>query len=510
LPQGAAEASVPMPQTCEAAVPVDASLYRIRRQPTVLVGYGEPAEQIEREPNDTPAQADVLPMPGAANGWIAEPRDGKPDVDLYRFTARKGQSLVIETTAARRNSPADTRVEVLWTDGKPVQRVQLQAIRDSYLNFRGTDANQTGTRLQNWEEMDLDQYVYMNGEIARLFRMPQGPDSDLLFYALSGKRRGYFDSTATAHALEDKVYIVEPHPPGGKLSTNGLPVFPVYYANDDDERRELGSDSRLLFTVPTDGDYLVRVSDVRNYGGERYVYRITVREAAPDFAITIQGANLSVPPGSGRNFTVSVNRIDGYEEPVRVEFTDVPSGFSISNPIVVQPGHTEAKGTIFASKDGHTPDAESSPVKYVATAQINGKTVAKPKAELGRPKIESSPQLFVQLEPYIAGDATAPATIDVVPGQLTKAWLRVQRNGHKGQVTFDVENLPHGVIVADIGLSGVLIPADQSERQIFLQCAPWVAEQVRPCHARANEAGNPTSVPIMVHVRPAPDGQTRR
>jgi mono/diheme cytochrome c family protein len=510
LPQGAAEVSVQMPESGEAPVPVDAKLYRVRRQPTVLVGYGEDGEQIEREPNDAPAEPNVLFVPGAANGWIAEPHDGKPDVDLYRFAAKKGRTLVIETMAARRSSPADTRVEVLWPDGKPVQRVQLQAVRDSYLNFRGTDANQTGTRLQNWEEMDLDQYVYLNGEVVRLFRMPQGPDSDLLFYALNGKRRGYFDTTATAHALEDKVYIVEPHPPGDKLSANGLPVFPIYYANDDDERRELGSDSRLLFTAPADGQYLVRVSDVRSYGGERYVYRLTVREAAPDFAVSIQGANLSVPPGSGRNFTVSVNRIDGYEGPVRVEFTDVPPGFSISNPIVVQAGHTEAKGAIFASKDGHTPNAKAPPVKYVATAEVGGNTITKATAELGRPKVEGSPQLFVQLKPYVEGDAATPTTIELVPGQLTKAWLRVQRNGHKAQVTFDVENLPHGVIVADIGLNGVLIPADQTERQIFLQCAPWVKETVRPCHARANEAGNPTSAPVIVHVRPTGEGQVRR
>jgi hypothetical protein len=64
-----------------------------------------------------------------------------------------------------------------------------------------------------------------------------------------------------------------------------------------------------------------------------------------------------------------------------------------------------------------------------------------------------------------------------------------------------VENLPFGAIVADIGLNGVLIPDGQSERQIFLHCAPWVLEMDRLCYARAREAGNPTSVPVLVHVR---------
>ena len=30
------------------------------------------------------------------------------------------------------------------------------------------------------------------------------------------------------------------------------------------------------------------------------------------------------------------------------------------------------------------------------------------------------------------------------------------------------------------------------ERQVFLQCAPWVGEQDRLCYARAREAGTPT------------------
>ena len=67
-------------------------------------------------------------------------------------------------------------------------------------------------------------------------------------------------------------------------------------------------------------------------------------------------------------------------------------------------------------------------------------------------------------------------------------------------MTFDVENLPHGVIVMDIGLNGVLIPEKKSKRRIFLQCAPWVKPQERLCHARAREVGNPTSRPLLLRV----------
>ena len=64
-----------------------------------------------------------------------------------------------------------------------------------------------------------------------------------------------------------------------------------------------------------------------------------------------------------------------------------------------------------------------------------------------------------------------------------------------------MENLPHGVIVDNIGLNGVLIPKDKNERQIFLTAAKWVPEVDRLCFAQAKQAGDQTSLPVLIHVR---------
>src|SRR6185295_1589018 len=65
----------------------------------------------------------------------------------------------------------------------------------------------------------------------------------------------------------------------------------------------------------------------------------------------------------------------------------------------------------------------------------------------------------------------APPILTLAPGQRLPALLKIKRNGHEDLVTFFVENLPHGVIVDDIGLNGVLIPKGEHERQIFLGAA---------------------------------------
>jgi WD40 repeat protein len=496
----------------EIVVPVDPERFRARRELKALVSALP--EVTESEDNDTPGHAVKMSAPGGANGRFSPPGDA----DLYRFEAKAGQAWVVETQAAQRGSPADTRIEVLHADGRPVERVLLRAVRDSYLTFRPIDANAGGGRFWHWQEMDLGQFLYLQGEVMKLFLAPQGPDSEWKFFAQGGKRRGYFDTSATAHPLDEPAYIVESHPPGTKLPPNGLPLFPVVYANDDDADRKLGTDSKLIFTAPADGAYLVRVSETRGAGGDRYVYRLVVRRAKPDFRVTLEGTNPNVPLGSGTSFTARVDRIDGYEGPVRIELAGLPEGFSASTPIVIEAGHLEAKGTLFASVDCTAPSpADGAKVRITASASPEGLEVRRDVTGFGALTAVARPRTIVWLEPDLetAGDGASAdprkakaegsakgdrRLITVKPGGRVSALLKIQRFGHNERVTFDVENLPFGVIVDDIGLNGILIPEGATERRIFLTCAAWTPEASRPCYARVREAPNATSAPILLRV----------
>ena len=549
----------------EMDVPLDSEKFRSRRTLKVLVNDGP--ELIETEPNETPEQAMKIPVPSAVNGRIwrsadfqsavsqgfqpaelgkyrsrgsgrgaadsksaiqqignlrynpkaASSSDAKAGVqasacDYFQFQARAAQPLIIETDAARRGSPIDTKIEILHADGKPVERLLLQAVRDSHLTFRAIDSNTDDLRVENWQEMELNQLMYLQGEVCKIFRMPQGPDSGFQFYSIGGKRRDYFDTSPIAHPLDELTYIVEPHPPGTKLVPNGLPVFPVSYANDDDGERKFGTDSRLVFTAPADGNYLVRVTDTRGHGGERFSYRLIVRKAKPDFKVSLAGANPAVNAGSGKEFSVTVDRIDGFDADVHVDITGLPPGFSVSTPVVIQAGHLDAKGTIHAALDAPMPASTNAAMtKVTATATVAGQPVTREVNNLGKIKLAEKPKLFVALEPY---DATAtnfversitdkPLEITIAPGQSLPAWLKIKRNGFDEVVTFTVESLPHGVIVDNIGLNGVLIPKGESARQIFLTAAKWVPETDRLCFAKANQAENQTSLPLLIHVRKA-------
>ena len=491
----------------ELSLPLDPDVYHQRNLTKVLVTAG--AEVNEAEPNDQPADANSIPVPATANGrfWAG---DGGVDKDLYRFHARSDQQLWIETVTAQRGSPADTRIEVLDAAGQPVPRLLLQALRDSRINFRGIDSNSSDVRVDNYLEMELNQYLYMEGEVVRLFRMPQGPDSGFTFYTLNDRRRTYFDTSATAHAFDSVCYIVEPRPFHARPLANGLPTFPLNYANDDNEERRRDIDSRILFQAPADGDYLVRVSETRNARGPEFTYRLTVREASPDFEVSADEGALNVPEGSGQGFTVTALRKDGFDGEIRVDIQGLPDGWTVSTPLTIQAGHIRARGTIYARTGAVRPDPAHPPqLRVTASAQIAGHSVEKSVAGLSTVALTEKPKVAVYLEASSgsgSGGSTnqmdgAPLELTIAPGEILPARLRVQRNGHMDLLTFSVENLPHGIVVDNIGLNGVLIPKGQDSREIFLNAAQWVPETDRWCYGMENQVGNQTSPPLLLHVR---------
>lgn len=498
LPAGAA-VEVAAGADGEADVALDLNQYRARAGLNVRIGTW--SETLESEPNHNVAEANPLPAPGTVGGQIAR-ADGGEDVDLFRFHSPAGKPWIIETNAARRGSPIDTKIEVLLADGRPAPRMLLQAVRDSNIEFRPTDSNASGFRVKNWEEMHLNQYLYVGGEVCRLFRMPQGPDSDMIYYTAGGSRRGYFDTTPTAHAIYDPCYIVEPQPLGASLVPNGLPVFALHYENDDDSERKLGTDSKVYFTAPVDGDYWVRVTDVRGLSGDRFTYRLTVREPRPDFNVSVGASNPTIGAGSGQAFDVSLDRIDGFDDEVAIEITGLPPGFSVTQPLVIQAGHSSAQGVINAAADAPAPtDENAAQVKIVARGMIAGSPVEKELPGWGKLSLADKPKVLVQLLP----DDPGADSVTIAPGTTVTARLKVERNGFDGRIQFDVRNLPHGVIVDNIGLNGVLIPEGQTERQIFLTAEKWVPETSRPFHATAQVEGNQVSRPLVLHVK-RPEG----
>ncbi len=466
-------------------------------------------EIVENEPNNLPSNANSLHPPSIARGVIEKTNEGEnADSDLFRFSSKEGESWVLEIDAARSDSPLDSKIEILDSDGNPVTRVFLQAVRDSYFTFRGKNSNQIDDfRLHNWREMQLNQYLYANGEVVRLYHYPRGPDSGFKVYPNFGLRQCYYDTTPLSHALGEVCYIVEAHRSEESIVPNGLPVFPINYENDDDSRRLFGSDSRLTFTAPETGEYLVRVRDVRGFSGTEYTYKLRVRRNNPGFHLRFD-RNLLVPPGGGRRVNMKLKRIDGFEGPVHVEVTNLPEGFTITTPLSIEEGQHRATALIQATSDAAPPsDEDVKKVKIVARGMVHGKEVIEELGNFGTIKLDRQSKIDVNVVINNESMESNGLPVLLVPaGETIKCRLEVNRKDHKGLIGFGREeaawNMPHGLYVDNIGLNGVLMLENENQRDVFITCENWVPAQERPIFFEAIIDGRPTSKPMMLRVIP--------
>lgn len=484
--------------------------------PTTGQSESRPVSQVaEAEPNDTATQAAEISVPAMVTGAIGAPGDA----DCFRFAARAGEPLVLEVIAAsgKPASRLDSRLEVLDADGRPVEQVVLQAVRDSWFTFRGKNSSQSDDfRLQNWEEMELDEYLYAGGEVVKLWLYPRGPDSGFMLYPGAGSRHTFFHTSAVTHALGEPAWIVEPLPPGATPIPNGLPVFRVYYENDDESTRRMGTDSQLLFNPPADGVYVARVTDVRGFGqATDFSYRLGVRRPNPSFTVAVGGRDPKVSAGSGRELSFTVTRNEGFEGPVRIEIGNLPPGFVFHGPIEIEAGQREARGVLSAAVDAAAPDeAADASVVVKGIASVGGREVVVEAGNLGDIQVAGPPKLTVAIVPAAGSSVVEregePLEFTIRPGETIAATVRTMRHDFQGGIDFGKEgagrNLPHGVFVDNLGLSGLLVVEGQDEREFFITAAPKAAPGRRLFHLRANPDGGQTSPPVWLNVLPKADG----
>ncbi|MDX1925561.1 MAG: c-type cytochrome domain-containing protein [Pirellulaceae bacterium] len=475
----------------------------------------------ETEPNDDFAKAPKVDFPATIDGIIDMNASGVADVDLYRFSATAGQAWIFEVNASRSASPLDSRIEILDENGQGVLQTRLQATRESYFTFRGKDSNTSDDfRVHNWEDMELNEFLYSDGEVVKLWLYPRGPDSGFKVYPGTGSRYTYFGTTPTSHALGAPAYIVRELVDEEEALPNGLPVFPIYYENDDDGLRRWGKDSRLSFVAPRTGDYFLKVRDARGFGGANYKYKLDIHTPRPDFEIKVASNKMKMPVGSGREWQITATRLDDLESEIAVELKGLPEGFVATNPLVIEAGQLSAQGAIYATaatqslldavpeseKSADKPSARKFELTLVARSSNQGQLIEhelKDKIEI---ELITAPELKVKLVDAVDGSRELDE-LNIRPGQTITARVVIDRAGVKGPVSFGGDdsgrNLPHGAIVDNIGLNGLLLPDDVNDREFFIKAAKWLPPQRRQIHLRSQSKDNPTSKPIWLNVLPA-------
>jgi hypothetical protein len=427
-------------------------------------------------------------VPITINGRIA-------GENSYRFRAHKDQKLVIEVNARRLGSELDSMVEVLDAAGKPIERATVRPVAETLTTLSDRDSSTRGLRISSWAGWRPGDYIMIGGEIIRVETLPNGPDEDVIFSGFGGQRITYFDTSTEAHAIDKPAYKVQIHPPGTKFTPNGLPIVHLYYQNDDGGPG-YGKDSVVHFNAPADGEYQVRIHDVRGNVCIGCPYRLTIREPRPDFRLTVGQRNPNVPLGGAIPVTVTAFRIDDFDGPIAVSMEDLPAGLTATSGVIA-PGQIST--TLLLSADAAAKLDHAAPLKIMGRG-----------GSLTRWANPDDRLKLISLMPRSDVVMTAETkVVEIEPGKQAQITVSVdRRNDFHGRVPVAVMNLPPGVKVIDVGLNGVLITEQETRRSFTIEALPTaepIEQKIYVAGVLETRSNLPSSYaapePVLLRVR---------
>jgi hypothetical protein len=90
-------------------------------------------------------------------------------------------------------------------------------------------------------------------------------------------------------------------------------------------------DPSLIFTVPADGAYSVRVQDrLHSRGGPAFTYRLRVAPPEPDFRLLLASDAITLPRGGQAKLKIQAQRLGGFKESIALVLDGLPEGVTAS------------------------------------------------------------------------------------------------------------------------------------------------------------------------------------
>lgn len=231
--------------------------------------------------------------------------DGAHHLDpLLTFRAPGKGSYVVAVTAFahppatsvffRGQKNARYRLHLAWHRDQLPQRLLPQAIgKDSKPLNLATGTPGFGTLTKPNEK---DEWTF------------QATKGQLLFVEVAGQRIGY--------PTDPVLRLLKPD--GSELKLI------------DDSNKE--SDPEYLWKVAADGDYTLSVTDRFRRGSPEMRYRLTVDEARPSFAATLEKSEYVLEPGKELDLKITITRQHGHTGNLLFEISDLPDSVSVTPP----------------------------------------------------------------------------------------------------------------------------------------------------------------------------------
>lgn len=274
--------------------------------------------------------------------------------------------------------------------------------------------------------------------------------------------------------------------------------------NDDFDDRTEGlvthqADSRLLATLPADGDFTLVVTDTQRRGGPEFGYRLSLAPARPDFSLRVTPSALSVSAGGNALLTVFAVRQDGFTGEIILGLRGETTGFALHGARI--PAGRDSIQLTLAAPARTVPVASS--LRLMGTAVIDGQTVTHPAAPADDMMQAFLYRHLVPAENWqVVIGARAPP---VRPGSTQTCMLEPAR---PARIRFTLPYLPRNVEEVRATLVDPPPGVSVGRTQMIGRNTLEVELLAEPCHLPAEREGN--LVFSLQNVRDQPSGNAAR
>ncbi len=230
---------------------------------------------------------------------------------------------------------------------------------------------------------------------------------------------------------------------------------------ETDDTAGLGRDSRLNFDAPADGNYLVRVRDRHERGGDRYFYRLRIARQEPSFELTTNPASPALGPGNTIPLTVIVTRQNGFNGAIELELVGLPAGVK-ANLVPIPAGQNQTVVTLTAAADAK-PEAGKFTVRGKSGELVRTSAGAESIIVNNQPQARPAGLTSLAVTPpqdfTLTVDNAAPTVVRGKPINVTVTVKR--KEGFKGAIALAVIGLSGGITattpnIAEAAVSGAI------------------------------------------------------
>jgi hypothetical protein len=412
----------------------------------VALGLSDLDEMTEQEPNNEPAKANRIPIPGAITGQFLE----KGDIDHFAFAAKKGQRLIIQGITLEYYSPTLLDMVLKDAKGNQVAATNPQALHpdDQRIDFTAPadgDYTLVVKHLTDWGGPDqiyrLTFIPYQPGfdftlGIDRL-DIPQGGTREMIIQTLA--RRDYTGpielSVLGNPAITGQTTIGGGPPPPPNQPVARLPIT---------VKADLAMGP---YPILIQGKATINGKVVTAYGSVRTVVKqelaglefpprnllhqvvLAVTEKPP-FTLA---AKFDQPEGT-RGIPISVTITAGRNPGFAKEITVTPVGLppNIAFPATkIGKGQNEVKVQLVPAANA---PLGKFPVRFTGKVNLPNKEF----------EVTTSPADLVLALPFELKIEPSPLKIDVGAKAKVKI-LATRKGGYQGPIALELRNLPANV-----------------------------------------------------------------